>query len=167
MYQGNLNYITNCIIIWWKVVSLTRLWVWRGQIWTWCLPSRRSVCWGKCSHNSADIQGQTSDRCIIGNWKDLLKGSMDCALKSKQESAQGAWAWWSMGFTEAYKHFSSSEHKSLKQKLWGIKLERLPRETVEYLVSPVGDGELLKIWKRWDMMRFAFLIGHSSDWYGG
>lgn len=42
---------------------------------------------------------------------------MDCALKSKQESAQGAWAWWSMGFTEAYKHFSSSEHKSLKQKL--------------------------------------------------
>lgn len=103
MYQGNLNYITNCIIIWWTVVSLTRLWVWRGQIWKGCLPSRRLVYWEKCSHKSADIQEQTSDRCIIGNWKDLLKGSMGYALKGKQESAQGAWAWWGMGFTEAYK----------------------------------------------------------------
>lgn len=126
MYQGNLNYITNCIIIWWTVVSLTRLWVWRGQIWKGCLPSRRLVYWEKCSHKSADIQEQTSDRCIIGNWKDLLKGSMGYALKGKQEPREpghdGAW-----GLL-----------KPIKQKLWGIKLGRLPTETMEYLVKPCG-----------------------------
>lgn len=31
---------------------------------------------------------------------------------------------------------------------------------MEYMVSSVGDGEPPKIWKRWSMKRFAFLIGH-------
>lgn len=49
------------------------------------------------------------------SWKDLVKGGMECALKTEQELPKEAWAWWAMGCPEAYKYFSPNEHKA-KQK---------------------------------------------------
>lgn len=58
----------------------------------------RSVYWGNALITVLTSKDRVVTSVLQGAWKDLVKGSMDY----ERESPKKAWAWWAMGFTEAY-----------------------------------------------------------------
>ena len=72
---------------------------------------KATVSWGKCSRNSAEVQGQSSDQCIVGRLERLGEGKPGRNLQESAGVTKEAWARRHLGFTEAYKHRSWGKRK--------------------------------------------------------
>lgn len=61
-----------------------------------------TVSWEKCSRNSAEVQGQSIDQCIVGRLERLGEGKPGAGtFKNQQELPKEAWARGFLGFTRS------------------------------------------------------------------